>query len=420
MTAGDWTGAGNDWARVDAAWPHTDGQRVSARTQSTHAQSTRAHSTRNESTRSDSPAGGSDGEGPADDGWPQADPGLERAYKRLLRTYPPGYRQRHEPEIMTTLLEMAEPGQQRPSRAESWHLIASGIRQRFRLPAGWPLAWVAAVLVALIGGGFGAAAGSWTAEQTFADIPGQATVGALHEQVLGRPGDDTSVQPDSGSPWWGRMVMVNTSVLGFDGWDAEQARQRLAADGWRLGPTTHPAGSATTTDEQGNDVEMELRRTEFRAERDGVVLEVDSHQTEQSGMVGTRLWSAGNATLLPFTVIGMLAGLTVGWLFAAAGVQWLRHAAPARAGLGAALAAVTVVVLTLPAVAFYGNVMRAFRYAGGDDAVFTVHSAVNPGAYWPFGPEWLNLALAVAGLGLAAAVLILTWAARSGARGGAR
>ncbi|WP_433833459.1 hypothetical protein ACQP2E_18935 [Actinoplanes sp. CA-015351] len=352
--------------------------------------------------------------------WPQADPGLERAYKRLMRTYPPGYRRRHGPEIVTTLLEMAEPGQQRPSRAESWHLIGSGIRQRFRLPAGWPLAWIAAVLVALIGGGFGAAAGSWTAEQTFAGVPDHASAGALHAQAVGGPGEDTVVRPDSGSPWTGRMVMGNTSVLGFDGWDAEQARQRLAAAGWQLGPATHPGGSATTTDEAGNTVEIELRRTVFRAERDGVMLEVRSHQTEQSGMVGTRMWSAGNATLLPFTVIGILAGLIAGWLLTAAGVQRLRHAAPARARLGTGLTAVAVAVLALPAVAFYGNVMRAFRYAGGDDPVFTVHSAVNPGAYWPFGPEWLNVALAGAGLGLVVAALILTWATRSGDRGGAR
>src|SRR5690349_7655803 len=93
--------------------------------------------------------------------WPQADPALERAYRLLLRAYPGSYRRRHEREIVTTLLEMAAPGQRRPGAAEVRHLIASGIRQRFRLPAKRPLVWVAAVFALLIGGGLGAAAGSW-------------------------------------------------------------------------------------------------------------------------------------------------------------------------------------------------------------------------------------------------------------------
>src|SRR5690349_5611077 len=94
--------------------------------------------------------------------WPRAEPALERFYQRLLHAYPRAYRHRHGAEIVTTLLEMAPPGQRRPKPAEVWHLVASGLRQRFRVPAHRPLAVLAAVLALLAGGALGAAAGSWT------------------------------------------------------------------------------------------------------------------------------------------------------------------------------------------------------------------------------------------------------------------
>jgi hypothetical protein len=359
-------------------------------------------------------------------GWPRVNPALERAYRRLLRAYPAGYRRRHGSEILTTLLEMSTPGQARPSRAETWHLIGAGLRQRFRLPVGRPPVWVAAVLVALIGGAFGAAAGSWTAERTFAAVPDPATVRALHESAVGGPGGELSGVDDNGSPWWGRMVATTTLTRGASGWDADAARQRLTADGWTLGATTHPEGSSSTMDEQGNMIELPVESASFRAERDGVVLDVDSWHTalpgavttgtdtsgadtsgaDTSGTVTTTLWSADNGTLLPFTVIGILAGLTAGWLTAAAVAQRLRRAPAGRRRLITGLTLLTVAVLALPAVAFYGNVMRAFQYAGRDDPVFTVHSALTPGGYWPFGPGWLTAALTVAGL--LAGVALLT------------
>ncbi|UQU61562.1 hypothetical protein COUCH_21175 [Couchioplanes caeruleus] len=58
--------------------------------------------------------------------WPTADPRLERAYHRLLRTYPRRFRAQHGAELVTTLLEMAAPGQRRPTPADALHLLAGG------------------------------------------------------------------------------------------------------------------------------------------------------------------------------------------------------------------------------------------------------------------------------------------------------
>src|ERR1700712_2359521 len=82
----------------------------------------------------------------------------EARYQRLLWAYPRAYRSRHGAEMVTTLLEMAEAG---GGRGQAAHLVLCGLRQRFRLPAGRPLAWLGAVLAAVVLGAFGAAGGTW-------------------------------------------------------------------------------------------------------------------------------------------------------------------------------------------------------------------------------------------------------------------
>ncbi|MBG0565915.1 hypothetical protein [Actinoplanes aureus] len=341
--------------------------------------------------------------------WPPADPALERAYKRLLRAYPPGYRRRHGREIVTTLLEMAEPGQRRPGRAETWHLIGSGIRQRFRLPAGRPLAWALAVLALLIGGSIGAAAGSWAAERTFAALPGPSAAEDMHQLVAGGAGQQASLTSHGGSRWWGPTMLGTVELGAADGWDAEQARQRLIADGWQVSVMKHPSGSAAVLDENGQTTAMRVDGDAFTAERDGLTLDVDGWNSPQAGTISTQLWASGNASLLPLIVLGGLAGMVVGWLFAAALVQRLRHSDPARVRTAALLGTAAALVLSVPAAAFYGNVVRAFEKYGNEGPTFTVHSALTPGPYWPSGPGWLTAAMFGAGVLLAAALVLVSW-----------
>lgn len=58
--------------------------------------------------------------------------GLEGAYRRLLRWYPPRYRRRHEEEILGVLMATARPGQRRPGARESADLLWSALRIRIR------------------------------------------------------------------------------------------------------------------------------------------------------------------------------------------------------------------------------------------------------------------------------------------------
>jgi hypothetical protein len=57
----------------------------------------------------------------------QAD-SLERGYRRLLRCYPAGHRDRHGEEMLGVLLAGARPGQRRPGLAESANLVAGAVR----------------------------------------------------------------------------------------------------------------------------------------------------------------------------------------------------------------------------------------------------------------------------------------------------
>jgi hypothetical protein len=59
--------------------------------------------------------------------------GLGGRYRRLLRWYPPSYRDRHEDEILGVLMAAAQPGQRRPGARESLDLLWSALKIRIRM-----------------------------------------------------------------------------------------------------------------------------------------------------------------------------------------------------------------------------------------------------------------------------------------------
>ncbi|GIJ21928.1 hypothetical protein [Micromonospora lutea] len=337
--------------------------------------------------------------------WPSADDRLVRGYRRLLLAYPRRHRRRHGTELVTTLLEMAEPGQRRPRAGEALHLIVNGVRLRFRLPAGRPFMALAALLTALTMGGFGAAAGSWLGAQTFADLPDDATMNRLLQQAGGLPGD---VAPRRGaSPWQAESVV--STAHGGGSWDAEQVRQRFAADGWSVSGLTPVSGLSVIGHADGTATETRLSGAEFTAGSDGLLVSVrgwdHGHHT---------VWATPTRTavFLPLVVVGTAVGLVVGWLVAAAVAYRITATSSGRRETAAGLWGLAVLALVLPAVALYGNVMRVFRVGSATDSpVYTVHSAFNPGRYYPFGPSWLVLGLTIVGFALAVATAL---AARPG------
>jgi hypothetical protein len=323
---------------------------------------------------------------------------LERRYRRLLLIYPGRYRRAHGSEIVTTLLEMADDGQRRPSAAEAWHLVLGGVRQRFRLPAGRPLAVVAAVLVALIAAGFGAAAGSWAAERTYTELPGDAAVRALTMRAAG--GGDQFSSNRSSSPWFTDTVL---GVADNPRWDATTAQQRLAADGWHIGATRDLGAAGPGS--------AEVHGTAFDATRDGLLMQVSGYVSADHGTVGIMLWPADTGALKPLMFAGLVLGLVVGWMVAAAGAYRLRSSPAGRRRIAAALSGLAVVALAVPAFAFHVNVMRVLRASGW--LVNTVHSALNASPYWSYSTPWMLVQLSVAGVILAVAA----WAV-AGPRGG--
>ncbi|MFE6234773.1 hypothetical protein [Cellulosimicrobium sp. NPDC057862] len=68
---------------------------------------------------------------------PRAEPGatvlvtpvLVRDYRRLLRLFPYTYRRAHEAEMLGHLLDGAQPGRSRPTRAERWDLLRAAARE---------------------------------------------------------------------------------------------------------------------------------------------------------------------------------------------------------------------------------------------------------------------------------------------------
>lgn len=77
---------------------------------------------------------------------------LERRYRLLLYAYPSGYRRRRGDEIVGTFLDLAAPGQTRPSLADAADVVVGGFRARVPLPAdllaGWALAGPVALALA--------------------------------------------------------------------------------------------------------------------------------------------------------------------------------------------------------------------------------------------------------------------------------
>ncbi|MET8150198.1 hypothetical protein ACIBSW_24105 [Actinoplanes sp. NPDC049668] len=307
---------------------------------------------------------------------------LERWYRRLLRAYPVGYRRAHGDEILATLMDCAEPGRRRPAPADVVDVARGAVRQWFRLPVGLS-ALAAAVLSALVLAAMGAAAGSWLAWQTTAELPSDSVALQTTGTSAGSP--LTAPHVDRRDGWWvdGRTVQVtNNDLRGFPNWTLESAQARLQAEGWSIGGGEEFAG--TRIGDAGSTHAIQV----FVATRDGHILTVSAYTPVVPDGTGTTIatyitqappnWEPG-AILL-----GWLLGAVTGWLLTGWASYRLRHrtlllrAAAVVLGLAALWSAydpTTDLYLALGNLAFadpgvvptypsYGSVMNHPRQVG--------------------------------------------------------
>ncbi|WP_067499877.1 hypothetical protein, partial [Actinoplanes sp. TFC3] len=248
---------------------------------------------------------------------------LEQHYRLLLRAYPRRFRTQHGAEMLTTLLEMATHDRRRPHRTDVLHLITSGLRHRFRLPAGRRTTLLAAVLLALITGAFGAAAGSWARLHTTAGLP------AAHElaDLTGAPGDYTTT---TAGPSAFTAPMVTAATGYTHDWQPTTAQQRFTAAGWHItatapfhvtaqqpGPATQ-AGTANPAPLPGLDTDQSAG-LEFTAVKNGLEAHLRGYATPEgdAGFVTVSATAVPTAPA-PAALTGTALGLLLGWLLAAA------------------------------------------------------------------------------------------------------
>jgi hypothetical protein len=246
---------------------------------------------------------------------------LERRYRRLLRWYPRAFRRDVGAELLTTLLDAAEPGQRRPSRRAAVDLVKGGLRQRLRLPVG-VAPRVVAVLAALVAGAMGASAGGWSAWLTSPGLPGDAEAKQIIGTAMGVPYDHDLnrsvgllgglVPPDGSSP----AYVSNAESRDVPGSTVDVVARRLTAAGWTIRPAADPApGSdepALSASRDGLVIWVRWMDFPASAEPPGTFLSIEIVQDEPA------LAPAG-------LVAGWLIGAVGGWLLSAATIYRIRR-----------------------------------------------------------------------------------------------
>lgn len=296
--------------------------------------------------------------------------GPDRRYRRLLWAYPRSYRDRRGAEIVTTLLEMAEAGRGRPWGAgQALHLVLSGLRQRFRLPAGRPLAWVAAPLAAVTLGAFGAAAGTWLGWQTAAPVPSDRELRALNAAITGMPAPAAVYREKSAMRGPGALVRAD----GTSTYSAGRVRAALSSAGWHITSFDEPHGSTLI-----NDLETEIPTgvVRYTATKGDLLLHGDGSVivggaefgVDGQAMYSTEVWPREAAAVRPLTVGGLIAGLVAGWLLAAAVAHRLRP----RRWVSTALFAAGFAAAALPVYRHSFDAYEVMVYAHGSPYPYIV------------------------------------------------
>jgi len=323
---------------------------------------------------------------------------LARHYRRLLWAYPRRYRRERGAELVTTLLDDATPGQLRPTVAEARDLVAGGLRARLRPPR-HPFARLVAAQVALYAGVLGAAAGvllsGYPGPPDGAAAVAAATI-AVPERPLARPGPpvacDMICPGPAGDgaaayrrPWdHTDTVLIRYRVpAGQLSTVVTQARERLAAAGWRV-----------TAPHVQNDGVVWFGASDGRLD----LAVTGAGEGEAVSIVASKA-ASGRAVALLLT--GGSAGALGGWLVAAWALHRFRRHRAARRWALAVAAAPYLVFGTLASLAAAGFTAASAGLLDRGAASVKVPLLVLPD---PTTAYWAGPAL-VASSGLLALVL---------------
>jgi hypothetical protein len=321
-------------------------------------------------------------------------------YRRLLWAYPGHYRRRHGDEIVTTMLDLAESGHGRPGLGQKVNLVVCGLRQRFRLPTGRPLAAITAVLAAVALGALGTAGGTWLGWQTAAAIPSDHELRTLTTEMSGIGPVGVALHP-----WKTEMQgpAVSTRATGDDvPYSAERVRTGLTSAGWRITTFTETAGTTAVSFTADPTTQIPERDIYFAATKGDLALVGNSsilvggveHGFDQDADLGMDVWVRETAGVRPLTIAGLVLGMLAGWLITAALAYRIGQSSQARRAGASALAAVAVVVAAVPAVNFYRGLYLVLSY---DSHAPNPYYSLSPNAMLPTG-----LVLGCIGIGLLA------------------
>ena len=278
---------------------------------------------------------------------------LARAYRLLLRVYPPGPRR---DELLGTLLECAAPDRRWPRPGETLNLVRHGMRARLGRPAGRAVV-VFAVLVALACGFAGASGAARLAWEAAPPLPSGAESDALKRTVFpgltAHGGGDAPVLVPHGdgeglrygfADYWVEHTAATRDVRAY----TDGVRERLAAAGWEL--------RSDVVFEDEPDAVTPVDTVGFWATRDDLVLAWtatlwgDRAWYDSDGAAAFQLSRGTPALVGAATTGGALLGALLGWLLT--GFVSRRTEPLPGAGAVAGLLTGLALVLLLPATLY--------------------------------------------------------------------
>ena len=278
---------------------------------------------------------------------------LSRAYRRLLRAYPPGPRR---DELLSTLLDAAPPERRRPTVREAVNLTRYGLRARLGYPRTSTVV-VLSLLVALAGAFFGGAAAHWlglertsatppaavTAELTRTVFPGLKVWGGGRAEPIVMQSDGDGIEYGYVSYWLRHTTAATRDVPTY----SQAARDRLTAAGWEVHDYLYE--TPTPMVDRG-----ESSGATFWASRDGLVVGYSNYlytgmpSYDNDGGLTLTVRQETPAGLLNVARGGAVLGFVLTWFLAA----WVsrRFSDAGTAGSVPGMLTGVLLVLLLPAM----------------------------------------------------------------------